>query len=119
MKVRLISAICLIFGLYLIVSFSRDLWNLVKKEGEIQEANLRLGKLKVKNEQLEKQLQLVESPGFVEKEAREKLGLTKEGETVLILPENIEEKDGNSQSYTLGEQKIPNWQKWRRLFFGS
>ena len=116
MKTRFVSAIFLFIGFYLIVSFSRDLWFLVQKEGEIQKSNLRLEKLELENEQLKHQGQIVQSPEFIEKEAREKLGFTKEGETVLILPENLREKMGFNQPQ-VSSQEIPNWEKWRRLFF--
>lgn len=116
MKTRFVSTIFLFIGFYLIVSFSRDLWSLVQKEGEIQKSNLRLEKLELENEQLKRQGQIVQSPEFIEKEAREKLGFAKEGETVLILPENLQEKTGFNQSQ-VSSQEIPNWEKWRRLFF--
>lgn len=122
MKIRLISAICLLIGLYLIVSFSRDLWNLSQKEGQIQKANLRLEKLENQNQELEKKAQEVQAPEFIEKEAREKLGLAKEGETVVILPENFEQALRQSQgklelSSDNSSDDLMNWERWWKLFF--
>lgn len=122
MKIRLISTICLLIGLYLIVSFSRDLWKLVQKEGQIQKADLRLEKLEDQNQELEKKAQEVQMPEFIEKEAREKLGLAKEGETVVILPENFEQALRQAQgklelSSENASDDLPNWQKWWKLFF--
>lgn len=117
MKVRFISIICFLIGLYLIVSFSRDLWRLAQKEGEIQKANSRLEKLENQNQELEQKAKEVQTPEFVEKEAREKLGLAKEGETVVILPENFDRIAKINQSLNNSSLDLPNWERWWKLFF--
>lgn len=117
MKNRLVTAILLLFGLYLIVSFSRDILDLYQKSKEIGKEQLKLEELQIKNEELKKQLEYVKSAEFLEKETREKLGLAKEGEAVVILPENVEELISGNQSQISANQQIPNWKKWWRLFF--
>lgn len=117
MKIRFIFAFLALLGLYLIVSFSRDLWHLWQKEGEIRKSQLKLEELRVKNEELKKQLEYVKSETFLEKEAREKLGLAKPGETVLILPENLEEALGINPPSISENQRLSNWERWWRLFF--
>lgn len=117
MKNRLLSIAILIFALCLIVSLSRDIINLIQKEEEIEGSQLEVEELEVKNEELKKQLEYVKSAEFLEKEAREKLGLAREGETVVILPENIEEIIGANQSQISENQEMPNWKRWLNLFF--
>ena len=81
-----------------------------------KEADVR--KLEEENQNLEKKVEEVTSDDYIEKQIRDKLGLAKEGEIVLVLPEpevlkkfapKIEE-----------EEEIlpdPNWKKWIKLFF--
>ena len=117
MRNRLTTGILLIFGLYLIVSFSRDIFNLFQKGKEVEKEQLKLEELQIKNEELKRQLEYVKSAEFLEKEAREKLGLAREGEVVVILPENLEELISANQPKISVNQEIPNWKKWLKLFF--
>lgn len=61
---------------------------------------------------LTEKLQYVKSNEFVEKEAREKLGLVKEGEHIVIAPPPPQNtlKDGQKDAKE-------NWKKWWELFF--
>ena len=79
-----------------------------------EEMKKRIEELRAKNEDLKKRLEYIESDEFVEKEAREKLNMAKEEETVVILPEKLEIRDFESGSR---EENLPNWQQWLRLFF--
>ncbi|MFZ5366071.1 MAG: FtsB family cell division protein [Patescibacteria group bacterium] len=115
MKDKLIPGILLIFGLYLIVSFSRDILSLLEKSKEQEKEQLKLEKLEIKNEELKKQLEYVKSQEFVEKQAREKLGLAREGEVVVILPENVGELVKPKEEKK--EEELPNWKRWLKLFF--
>ena len=112
---RLISTFLLILGLYLIVSLSRNIFSLIKKGEEIKEESLKVEKLKAENAKLKEQLEYTTSSEFIEKEARDKLGLAKEGEQVVILPENVEKLVLSSEEEK--EEELPNWKKWYRLFF--
>lgn len=115
MRKRLISGLIFIFSLYLIVSLSRGIIDLFQKEKIIEKEEAKLEELRVGTEKLKEELEYVQSEEFVEKEAREKLGLAKEGETVLVLPENFEEMVEESQKEVEPEEP-PNWEKWLGLF---
>lgn len=116
MKTRLILGLLFLLGLYLIVSFTRDLWVLRQKEKEITQSQLQLEKAKIGNKGLKEELEYVQSEAFIEKEARDKLGMAKPGETVLVLPQL--EGIVNFVSFGEAEEKeLPNWQRWWRLFF--
>jgi len=101
MRNKLITGILFLFGLYLIVSFSRDILDLYQKSKGVEK----------------EQLEYVKSAEFLEKEAREKLGLAREGEVVVILPENVEELISANQPQISENQEEPNWKKWLKLFF--
>ncbi|MEK7617083.1 MAG: septum formation initiator family protein [Patescibacteria group bacterium] len=68
----------------------------------------------VKNKELKKRLSEIKSPEFVEEIARNKLGLGKEGETLVIIPDKkIKEILGVTSS---SEPRLPNWLGWLRVF---
>ena len=66
---------------------------------------------KKKNEELKKILKSVQSPEFIEKQAREKLNMGKRGEVVVVLPKT------ENQRPKIENEELPNWQKWYKLFF--
>lgn len=115
MKKKLIPGLIIIFSLYLIVSLSREIFDLIQKEKIIGKEQLKLEELEVGNQVLREQLNYVQSEEFVEKEAREKLGMTKGGEIVVILPEDFEEMVKQSQG-AVEPEEIPNWKQWLGLF---
>lgn len=72
-----------------------------------------LDSLKKENEELKKDLEYKESSQFAELEIRNKLGLAKPGEAVVIVP-----KEDNSDKLQDTSRSKPNWQKWKELLFG-
>lgn len=113
MKNRLIVIISIILGLYLIVTLSKSIFDLQKKQGRTKEIESSLSGLKSQNEKLKKRLQEVKSPEYVEKIARDKLNMAKPGESIVILPEEIQ----NPKIEVENKIEIPNYQKWYQLFF--
>jgi cell division protein FtsB len=113
MKGKLFTGLIILFGLYLIVSFSRDIWGLLNKTKEIDKEQQKLEDLKADNVNLKQQLEYVKSDAFVEKEARDKLGMAKDGEAVVLMPENVS-KTSEDQ---IQQEEAPNWKKWWQLFF--
>ena len=65
-----------------------------------------------RNQFLKEQLYYVETDQFVEEEAREKLGMSRPGEYIVIAPTpaplNREQIEVNTN---------PNWRRWLELFF--
>lgn len=65
---------------------------------------------KRKKQLLQQQLYFVNTPQFIENEAREKLGMVKPGEHIVLIPPHE-----NQQKITY--DTTPNWKKWWNLFF--
>ncbi|MBI2334326.1 septum formation initiator family protein [Candidatus Daviesbacteria bacterium] len=86
------------------------------KSGErlTQEAES-LFKLEARNKQLKMKLEEIKTPDFVEKEARNKLGLARPGEVVFVIPDEKIKELLASQSAQ--EVKLPNPLGWLRVFF--
>lgn len=75
-----------------------------------------LFKLEAKNKQLKVKLSQISSPEFIEKEARNKLGLAKPGETVIIIPDQKIKEVLASGSAT-EVKRLPNPLGWLKVFF--
>lgn len=72
-------------------------------------------KLEAKNRELKNKLSEVKTREFIEEQARNKLGLSKNGETVVVIPEEkLKMVLGASQS---AEIRLPNWLGWLKVFF--
>lgn len=115
MRRKIINFTILIIGFGLIITLSRDIFRLLKAGDRIQQAQLRVEELEKENLKLKELKQYYQSEEFVEEQARNKLNLSREGETIVILPPNVEELVGWQEKEK--PQEIPNWKRWWRLFF--
>lgn len=86
------------------------------KSGErLSEAADMVYKLEIKNKELRKKLENIQSAQFIEEEARNRLGLGKMGETIVIIPdEKIKQILGTSES---AQTRFPNPLGWLKVFF--
>ncbi len=75
-----------------------------------------LHKLEVKNQELKIKLEEVKTPEFIEKEARNKLNFTKEGETLVVIPQKTIDLVLGIKEKT-PELKLPNPLGWWKVFF--
>lgn len=67
---------------------------------------------KEKKRFLQQQLYYVNTSQFIENEAREKLGMAKPGEQIVLAPPEV-----NKQTKNESEDYSSNWKKWWKLFF--
>lgn len=107
---RLITTVILILGLYFLWTLSRSTYDLWQRDERVKEVREKRIAAEKENQELKKKLEFAQSPEFVEKQARDKLGLTKPGETVVILPPL-------EATQTAVVENLPNWKKWLQLFF--
>lgn len=101
----------------LIISLVRNITRITKVQKKIEKKEGETESLAQKNEELEKQLKKIESTGFIEKQLRDKLGLAKEGEAIIVLPDEETLRalapEAKKEKGTLPD---PNWRKWLDLF---
>lgn len=81
---RLWKYILSFFLLYCLVSFAGSLFNLYKMNQQLAMMEEQVTKLQAKNSQLRKTISQIQSDGYVEKIAREQLGLVRRNETLII-----------------------------------
>jgi len=111
------SAIRLIVGVvsvFVAIGLARSIVDHWHKRTIVADRQEALRHEEERNRQLIAKLEEATSSAFIEKEAREKLGLVKEGDTVILL--------GRAEHTEFSDQKdiaanMPNWKKWWKLFF--
>lgn len=110
--------ILLAAALFVIFSMGRTVWGLLQKEKAIDEVKARVEALKKEQEELLKTKEKMESDEFIEREARERLGLAKPGETVVVPPdeEALRKFAPKTEPETFPEE-LPIWKRWVELFF--
>lgn len=99
--------------LLIINNLVRSIYDIWQKKDFVAEAEKELIFQKQENQRLKSELSYVQTPEFVEKEARDKLFMVKEGEKRVLLP-----KEGDEVAIeNFPETNLPNWKKWLELFF--
>lgn len=104
--------------LLLTVSLVKNILKISQAQDKVGRVKNRVEALRKENEELKEELGKIESETYVEFQARDKLGLTREGEIVVVLPdEEILRKIAprfEEEAETLPD---PTWKKWLKLFF--
>jgi cell division protein FtsB len=110
------SLILLALGVFLTVKVGLNVAKLYKAGERVVKEEKKLAEAQTENRELKERLAEVQTPEFMEREAREKLGMGREGEVVVIIPE--EELKGGSDKPQATDQVEANWVKWRKLYLG-
>lgn len=101
----------------LIVSLARNITKTIDVQKRIEKKEKDIQKLEDRNQDLKEELRILTSDEYTEKQLRDKLGLAKEGEYVIVLPDEevlknlIPEKERNVERLP-----DPTWKKWLNLF---
>lgn len=109
----------LILGLLAVIfSMGRTVVGLLEKGEALNEVRSEVEKLKKEQEELLRKKEQVQNDEFIEKEAREKLGLAKEDETVVVLPkEEILKRLAPKPEEESTNKPLPIWRRWVEMFF--
>jgi cell division protein FtsB len=100
------------------VSLIRNITKILNAQRRIKEEGERVKALEVENEKIRGKITDVKSQEYLEKQMRDKLGLAKEGEIVVVLPD-----EGTLRKLVPQEAEEkevlpdPTWKKWLKLFF--
>ena len=116
MKQKIIRIFILIIGVFLVISLSRSIIDLWQKGSAYDKEEQRFAKARLEHEQLAQQYETIQTPEYIEKQARDKLGLSKEGEIVVVLPQ-----EAQKQKEEIEKQKesieLPIWKQWIEVIF--
>ena len=114
LRKKFFNLIIIGFALILISSLGRQVWQLYRAGKNLETAQQKVENLKIENVNLGNQLKEVQSPEFIEKEAKNKLSYVKEGEVVVVLPK---QESNQSIEEDKPKKKLANWQKWWQAVF--
>lgn len=110
---KIFRLVIIIFCLYLIVTTSKAIVDLWRAGDKLTERENRLNALRQTQENLLREKAAAEKPEYWEKMARDQLGLSKKGEDIVIIPQELLVDNTPVAS----ADNTPNWLKWARLFF--
>jgi cell division protein FtsB len=106
----IVIAICAFVSL----GFIRSLWDTWRGGDQISERRVVLNQEQKQHDQLIRQLEEATSSAFIEREARNKLGLVKDGETIILMTTPAV---GEDQAQNTQQPSLSRWQQWWGLFF--
>lgn len=112
------TIILLLVLISLAISLTRNIMQTKNAQQSIEEAQKNLSQLKKENQELQNALEYTKSQAYFEAQARNKLGLAKEGEIILVLPEEEVLKRLSPRGDENEKPQIPdpNWKMWLKLF---
>lgn len=120
MSILIKTLFYLIFAIIFVLftsSFLKNSWHLINAGKRISQAKKNLSQLKKENQKLWSKLKYCQSDEFIEGQIRDKLQMAKLGETVVVLPSEINQIEESSVSAKIAQKKMANWQKWLNLFW--
>lgn len=115
MRRNLILLLAIVVAVFLGINSVKRILSLHGTSQQVEEEEAHLEKLRKENEALKQELEYKKSERFAEGEIRNKLGMAKDGEEVVVIPKEEE----SSKQETESKKPVANWKKWQKLFFGN
>ncbi len=119
MRGSLITFVIVIISASIMVNLTRSILTIAGRGSRLDERRAAYEEVAAQHAQLERKLIEVQNPQYIEKVAREKLGLTQPGEQIVLLPQWVNEGLGSSSATTANslDADEPPWRQWATLFF--
>jgi len=114
---KTVIVIGLIILVFLSIALGKELLRRYEISSEIEQLETEIADLEQRNLDLDDMIDYFDTNSFVEKEARTKLGLQKEGETMVVLPDNESSKEAVDIAKAETEKAQTNPQRWWNYFF--
>lgn len=109
---RRIVLISIIIGSFLVIQhLLTSIYSLWKKQDLLYKAQRELALEKKEKSNFETKLKTVQSPEYIESEARKRLLLAKPLEKEILMPE-----EGIKKGQKDHLEEVPNWKKWYYFF---
>lgn len=101
----------------LIFSTIRSIRGSARVKAQIEAEEAKVAKMQKDNEELQNRILMTQEEEYVEREIRNKLGLVKTGEVVVVLPDKeVLKQLAPPKSPDQESLPDPNWKKWLNLF---
>ena len=112
---KLVVIIVIIISLYIIFSLTKQIFNALDAGKRLDNKAGEVNKLQEQNRNLKSTLGHTLDPDYIEQIARDKLNLTKPGETVVVISDD-EIKRLILSARSIPKVEVSNWQGWLLLF---
>ncbi|HKB88096.1 MAG TPA: septum formation initiator family protein [Patescibacteria group bacterium] len=104
--------------LLLTVSVIKSIKRTAQIHVQIESEKAKLAKIQADNNKLSAELAQTQNPNFIERQVRDKLGLGKINEAIVVLPDaETLRKLAPYMEVVADTLPDPNWKKWEKLFF--
>lgn len=113
---RLIFIVIVIASLFVMQNMVRSIYSLWQKRDLLTQRENELVKQKQEHARLTEEQRKIESEGYIEKEARNKLFLQKPGESRVVVDKRFLEAMSGAK-IAVKKDTRQNWQQWWELFF--
>jgi cell division protein FtsB len=101
----------------LLFSTVKNINRVASIRSQVEKERQKVEKMQADNRKLEEQVAEVQGSEFIEKQIRDKLGLVKPGEAIVVLPDaEILKKLVPQKSTEEDSLPDPNWKRWMKLF---
>jgi len=117
LKSKLISYLILGILLILTVTLAKNVIRTNQIRDQIDNEKKKIAKIQEENNKIASEIAKTQSSDFIEKEMRDKLGLGRTGEAMVVLPD-VEMLKKLAPEITVEVDNLPdpNWKKWLHLF---
>lgn len=99
--------------LYLLYVVGKTLYQSYQVRREVEDLKTSISEMQLSNKELSEQIIYYQSASYKEKIARERMGLQKPGEQVIVILPEAKPKVTEAEV----EDSLPNYQKWYNFFF--
>lgn len=114
---KLKGYLMLLLALVLVISIARNIEKVFQIRRQVEDVRQKIEKQKAENDEIAKKVAETGGPEFVERQVRDKLGLVKAGETIVVLPDADTVRSLAPKPPTENDDlPDPNWKKWLKLF---
>lgn len=113
---RIIFLTVIVILFFVIVHLMTSIYTLWHKKDLLTNAKEQLQQEKLENVQLHQELVKVNSPQFLNEQARDRLLLVKPGQSEVLIDPTLLKATSSAQKT---ETRKPYWQQWFDLLFGN
>jgi len=108
---------CIVLFLFILFNLAKGTIKNFKVDSEIKDLKNEVSNLERQNQEYSQLINYFKSENFIEQEAKLKLGLKKEGENLVVIPQN--ESGTSIENSSKDNDQLSNPRKWWIYFFGS
>jgi cell division protein FtsB len=115
---KVLGYISWVLVVILAVSVFRNLNKVSSIKKQVEAERQKVEKMRAENAELQAKITEAQGMEYIDKQMHDELGLSKDGEVVVVLPEeSVVRSFAPPVSTDVETLPEPNWMKWKKLFF--